>query len=203
MTALSKPFGNDRTMPAQHELMPTGTPPTQEEMEAAFIGEMPKPTGKIEVREYAQQWPALYEREAARLRAVLGGKILALEHVGSTSVPGLAAKPIIDIDLTVENSADETAHTGLNSIPHIREKHPNVLCCAALQVHAVQTRIFSFSLRSEKEIGCAIYFSEWYYLLVGPTYSPWALKFVPLPDTFRVTCPAAGLPVFCPLGRTS
>ena len=115
MTALSKPFGNDRTMPAQHELMPTGTPPTQEEVEAAFIGEMPKLTGKIEVREYAQQWPALYEREAARLLAVLGGKILALEHVGSTSVPGLAAKPIID--LTVENSADETAYTGLNSIP--------------------------------------------------------------------------------------
>mgnify|MGYP006961053622 CR=1 FL=1 len=34
-------------------------------------------------------------------------------------------------------------HTGLNSIPPIREQHPNGLCCAALQVHAVQTRIFS------------------------------------------------------------
>ena len=34
-------------------------------------------------------------------------------------------------------------YAGLNSIPPIREQHPNVLCCAALQVHAVQTRIFS------------------------------------------------------------
>ena len=41
-------------------------------------------------------------------------------------------------------------HTGLDSIPPIWERHPNVLCCAALQVHAVQICIFSYSLSSEK-----------------------------------------------------
>ena len=41
---------------------------------------------------------ALYEREAARVRSLLGDRVRLLEHVGSTSVPGLAAKPIIDID---------------------------------------------------------------------------------------------------------
>ena len=46
-------------------------------------------------------------------------------------------------------------YTGLNSIPPIREQHPN-------GIHAVRTRIFSYSLCSEKEIGCGVYFSEWY-----------------------------------------
>src|SRR5215831_7594741 len=46
-------------------------------------------------------WPRQYDRLAARIRQALGWRVLQLEHVGSTAVPGLAAKPIIDIDLTV------------------------------------------------------------------------------------------------------
>ena len=52
----------------------------------------------------------LYEREAARIRSVLGERVLRLEHVGSTSVPGLAAKPIIDILLVVTDPADEASY---------------------------------------------------------------------------------------------
>jgi GrpB-like predicted nucleotidyltransferase (UPF0157 family) len=55
-------------------------------------------------------WPGLFEREAARIRALLGEQALGLEHVGSTSVPGLLAKPIIDIVLAVRDSADESAY---------------------------------------------------------------------------------------------
>ena len=55
-------------------------------------------------------------------------------------------------------------YTVLNSIAPIRETRPNGLCFAALQVHAVQNRSFSSSLRSEKYIAYAIYFSERYYL---------------------------------------
>jgi GrpB-like predicted nucleotidyltransferase (UPF0157 family) len=47
--------------------------------------------------EYAPDWPAEFEREAERLRALLGEELVAVHHVGSTSVPGLAAKPIIDL----------------------------------------------------------------------------------------------------------
>lgn len=47
--------------------------------------------------EYDPRWPMMFEEEKARLREVIGGKVLALEHVGSTAVPGLGAKPIIDI----------------------------------------------------------------------------------------------------------
>lgn len=55
----------------------------------------------IEVAEPDPTWPQQYEDLAGRIRAALGWRALQLEHVGSTSVPELAAKPIIDIDLTV------------------------------------------------------------------------------------------------------
>lgn len=55
-------------------------------------------------------WPQRYERLAKLVRDALGDRVLALEHVGSTAVPGLPAKPIVDIDLTVADSGDEDAY---------------------------------------------------------------------------------------------
>jgi GrpB protein len=52
-------------------------------------------------------WPRRYGRLAARIRHALGWRMLQLEHVGSTAVPGLAAKPVIDIDLTVADPGRE------------------------------------------------------------------------------------------------
>ncbi len=46
---------------------------------------------------YNPDWPAAFDREAARLRTLLGGLLVEVHHIGSTSVPGLAAKPIIDL----------------------------------------------------------------------------------------------------------
>jgi GrpB-like predicted nucleotidyltransferase (UPF0157 family) len=66
--------------------------------------------GKIAVVDYDPAWPALFEAEARKIRAALGAAVLDVEHVGSTSVPGLAAKPVIDINLTVADSADEGAY---------------------------------------------------------------------------------------------
>jgi GrpB-like predicted nucleotidyltransferase (UPF0157 family) len=60
--------------------------------------------------EYDPAWPGLYEREAARIRGALGAAVVGLAHVGSTSVPGLAAKPIVDVVLTVADSADEASY---------------------------------------------------------------------------------------------
>ena len=51
----------------------------------------------IEVVPYDPNWPHIYEKEAALIRQALGGNCLAIHHIGSTSVPGLAAKPKIDI----------------------------------------------------------------------------------------------------------
>ena len=55
----------------------------------------------IVIVEYDLSWPALFEEEASRSRSMLGSSALQVEHVGSTSVPGLAAKPVIDIQVSV------------------------------------------------------------------------------------------------------
>jgi GrpB-like predicted nucleotidyltransferase (UPF0157 family) len=76
-------------------------------------GAGPEPVaGKIEIRDYDPAWPAVFEAEAARIGAALGAAALAIDHTGSTSVPGLAAKPIIDITLTVPDTTDEPAYVG-------------------------------------------------------------------------------------------
>ncbi|HEV8685678.1 MAG TPA: GrpB family protein [Gaiellaceae bacterium] len=61
----------------------------------------------IEIRDYDPEWPRLYEREEARIRSTLGARVIRIGHAGSTSVPGLPAKPVIDIVLEVPDSADE------------------------------------------------------------------------------------------------
>jgi GrpB-like predicted nucleotidyltransferase (UPF0157 family) len=73
---------------------------------------VPPPKGRehIQVVPYDPAWPAVFEELAARLRAALGGVALSIEHVGSTSVLGMPAKPIIDIDVTVPDSRDEAAY---------------------------------------------------------------------------------------------
>jgi len=53
--------------------------------------------GRVVVCDYDPAWPALFEQERTRLQHVLGSMVLTIEHVGSTAVPGLAAKPIIDL----------------------------------------------------------------------------------------------------------
>jgi GrpB-like predicted nucleotidyltransferase (UPF0157 family) len=65
----------------------------------------------IEIRDYDSEWPRLYEREEARIRSILGDRVvIRIEHAGSTSVPGLPAKPVIDIVLEVPDSADESTY---------------------------------------------------------------------------------------------
>ena len=81
-----------------------------DEIRAVTIGEPPRADGPIQLAEYDPAWPATYELEAARIRASLGDRVRLLEHVGSTSVPGLVAKPIIDILLAVADAADEVAY---------------------------------------------------------------------------------------------
>jgi GrpB-like predicted nucleotidyltransferase (UPF0157 family) len=57
---------------------------------------------EIEIVEYDPMWPALYEQERIMLAEALGLYAIDVQHVGSTSVPGLAAKPIVDIAVVIE-----------------------------------------------------------------------------------------------------
>jgi GrpB-like predicted nucleotidyltransferase (UPF0157 family) len=81
-----------------------------EEIRAATVGELEEHNATIRLAEYDPAWPGLYEREAERIGAALGSKALHIEHTGSTSVPGLAAKPLIDIVLVVADTRDEESY---------------------------------------------------------------------------------------------
>lgn len=74
-------------------------------------------SGELIVVPYDPEWPARFESiETALQRALVGVPVLAIEHVGSTSVPGLAAKPVIDIDIVVRGDTVPAAVAALEAI---------------------------------------------------------------------------------------
>jgi GrpB-like predicted nucleotidyltransferase (UPF0157 family) len=83
---------------------------SDEYLASVTIGERVPLNGQIHLAPSDPQWPAYFSRLEARIRAALGQKALHIEHVGSTSVPGLAAKPIIDILLVVPDTTDEQSY---------------------------------------------------------------------------------------------
>ena len=85
-------------------------PATEEQIQAVSVGGQAPLTGPIQIVDYDPQWPRLFDREAERIHAALGDRVVLLEHAGSTSVPGLAAKPRIDMVLVVADSSDEPAY---------------------------------------------------------------------------------------------
>jgi GrpB-like predicted nucleotidyltransferase (UPF0157 family) len=83
---------------------------TAEQMAAAQVGPWPKAGRPIVVEDPDPGWADRFAAAETIIRDVLGDWVLAVEHVGSTSVPGLAAKPVIDIDLSVADTADESRY---------------------------------------------------------------------------------------------
>lgn len=65
---------------------------------------------RIELAEYDPAWPEKFRRHADAISMALADELLAIEHVGSTAVPGLAAKPIVDILVVVRDSAEEQSY---------------------------------------------------------------------------------------------
>jgi len=63
-------------------------------------------TSPVTIQDYDPLWPQQFESLRARLAVILGNMAAAIEHVGSTAVPGLAAKPVIDIDVLLRSAAD-------------------------------------------------------------------------------------------------
>jgi GrpB-like predicted nucleotidyltransferase (UPF0157 family) len=59
--------------------------------------------GTVELSPYRSEWKRLYETEAERLQSIVGDRLLACEHIGSTAIEGMAAKPIIDLLAVVED----------------------------------------------------------------------------------------------------
>lgn len=98
---------------------------TDEQIRTATVGEPHVLRGPVELVDYDDAWPRLFDREAERIVAALGDLALRIEHVGSTAVPGLAAKPVIDILLVVADSAVEDTYAPVleaaGYLLHIRE----------------------------------------------------------------------------------
>ena len=78
---------------------------------------------EITVADYDPRWPEVFTTLAARVRQTFPpGRLVAVEHVGSTSVPGLAAKPIIDMSVVIPTAADLPATiTHLATLGYVHE----------------------------------------------------------------------------------
>lgn len=74
-----------------------------------FVNGVP-PIENIEVVAYDPSWPEIYSALESKIKNKLGSNLLKIDHVGSTAVPGLVAKPVIDIDVTVADAADEEVY---------------------------------------------------------------------------------------------
>lgn len=85
-------------------------PGYEERLARVSVGDPEALSRPIELRDYDSRWHERFARQAADVRRALGGRAVRVEHVGSTAVPGLPAKPIIDMVLEVADSSDEPAY---------------------------------------------------------------------------------------------
>jgi GrpB-like predicted nucleotidyltransferase (UPF0157 family) len=85
-------------------------PMTEDQILEVTVGERHPLNSTIYLAPYDLTWPSLFALLENRIHEALKGDMLLLEHVGSTAVPGLSAKPIVDIVLAVADSSDETAY---------------------------------------------------------------------------------------------
>ena len=83
-------------------------PPTDEYLAAVLVHGL-RPT-RVVLAAYDPRWPARFAARAAELRGILGDRARLIEHIGSTAVPGLAAKPVIDIVVAIDDVDDEPAY---------------------------------------------------------------------------------------------
>jgi GrpB-like predicted nucleotidyltransferase (UPF0157 family) len=135
---------------------------SDEELQKVIIGELKPHNAPITLVDYDTEWPRLFQREEQRIRAALDDVVLRLEHVGSTSVPGLAAKPIIDILLVVRDSADEASYVlaleGAGYVLRAREPDWFEHRCLKGQDPAVNLHVFSDGVA---EIERMLRFRDW------------------------------------------
>ena len=116
-------------MVAVTHLRPTPTTPRDYERSLAEItlGTPERLSGPIELIDHDSDWAAIFREQAVRIRDALGSRAHRIEHVGSTAVPDLIAKPIIDVVLEVPDSADEESYVPelatLGYVLRIREPH--------------------------------------------------------------------------------
>ncbi|MHB8450794.1 MAG: GrpB family protein, partial [Mycobacteriales bacterium] len=85
----------------------------------------------VEIAEYDPSWPSMFAEEAAKIATALGDQLLGIEHIGSTAVEGLAAKPMIDIQVGVRSLratpriVEALGRLGYDYVPEFEAELPN------------------------------------------------------------------------------
>jgi GrpB-like predicted nucleotidyltransferase (UPF0157 family) len=134
----------------------------EEYLQSVTIGAIVRHDGPIMLAPYDPAWPSRYAAIAQKVRGALGGRVLLLEHVGSTSIPGLCAKPIIDMVMAVADSGDEASYVpaleGAGFRLTIRE--PEWHAHRLLKPPDVDGNLHVFS-RECGEIGRMLRFRDW------------------------------------------
>ena len=135
---------------------------TEDYLAAITIGKREPVNSMIYLAPYDPGWPSEFAQLANLIRAALRDKVLLLEHVGSTSVPGLSAKPIIDIVLAVADSADESSY-----VPPLEEqgfvlriREPDWFEHRLFKTHRTGANLHVFSTGHE-EIDRMLAFRDW------------------------------------------
>jgi GrpB-like predicted nucleotidyltransferase (UPF0157 family) len=140
---------------------------TEAYLAAVTIGKRKPLNSTIHLASYDPRWPLEFARLAEGIRRALGDKALLVEHVGSTSVPGLCAKPVIDILLAVADSTDESAYVpplqAEGFVLRIRE--PDWFEHRLFKTPHADGNLHVFSVRSE-EISRMLAFRDWLRLHV-------------------------------------
>jgi GrpB-like predicted nucleotidyltransferase (UPF0157 family) len=134
----------------------------EEELAKVTIGG-PRPLlGPVEILDYDPRWPTWYEREKARIRSVLGDRVVRIEHVGSTSVPNLPSKPLIDIALEVLDSAEEATYVpAMEAAGYVlRIREPEWFEHRLLKGPDTDVNVHVFSAECE-EVGRMLLFRDW------------------------------------------
>jgi GrpB-like predicted nucleotidyltransferase (UPF0157 family) len=140
---------------------------SQERLAAVTVGQVDALNAPIALAPYDPQWPRGYATLERQIREALGPAAFLIEHVGSTSVPELSAKPIIDVMMAVANSAAEGAyvppHERLGYVLRIREPdwyEHRMLKAPALAGNIVAGNVHVFS-QGCPEIGRMLAFRDW------------------------------------------
>jgi GrpB-like predicted nucleotidyltransferase (UPF0157 family) len=135
---------------------------SDEDLQKVTVGNLKSHNAGITLVEYDLQLPELFRQEANRLISVLRKKVIQVEHVGSTSVPGLCAKPIIDMLLVVKDSADESSYLPILETAgytlHIRE--PDWLEHRVFKGPVTDINLYVFS-KGTSEIDRMLLLQDW------------------------------------------
>lgn len=141
----------------------------EEYLRTVTIGELTPHEIKVVLEDYDPRWPERFEENRALIVGALGDRALAVDHAGSTSVPGLPAKPVIDIVLQVADSADESSYVpDLEAVGYVlRIREADWLEHRVLYrrvehgaPHNVNVHVFSPS-RAAEEIARMLGFRDW------------------------------------------